>query len=95
MTLKKSSKQIQKLKHSPNLKTILMVEKTLQKAADRIIKVAELKKMLPKQVNHNTLIEILDYLDRSNKIYVNPKGMMWIVNDSPKLRKAIAEGTRH
>jgi hypothetical protein len=72
-----------------------MVEKVLNNNADRIIKVAELKRMLPKKVNHNTLISIVDYLDRSNKIAFNAKGMMWIVNDSPKFRKAIAEGTRH
>ncbi|HJX05689.1 MAG TPA: hypothetical protein VJ461_03190 [Candidatus Nanoarchaeia archaeon] len=81
--------------HSPRLSTILMVEKVLRDNADRIIKPAELKRMLPKKVNHNTLMSIVDYLDRSNKIAFTSRGMMWIVNDSPKLRKAIAEGTLH
>ncbi|MBN2052371.1 hypothetical protein JW756_02610 [Candidatus Woesearchaeota archaeon] len=81
--------------HSPNLKTILMVEDVLKDNADRILKPAELKRMLPKKVNHNTLMNIVDYLDRSNKIAFNSRGMLWIVNDSPKLRKAIAEGTNH
>ncbi|KYK24389.1 hypothetical protein AYK26_06845 [Euryarchaeota archaeon SM23-78] len=85
----KSSKQFQKLAHSPTLNTILMVEKTLQRAADRIITVVELKKMLPKQVNHNTLMNIIDYLDKSNKIAFNAKGMMWIHNPNPKFREAI------
>jgi len=89
MSQKSRSKQFQKLKHSPTLNTVLMVEKVLQDNCDCIIKVAELKKMLPKQVNHNTLMNIIDYLDKSNKIAFNAKGMMWIHNPSPKFREAI------
>jgi hypothetical protein len=90
---KKSNKP--KPSHSPRLSTILMVEKVLKDNADRIIKVAELKRMLPKKVNHNTLMSIVDYLDRSNKIAFNAKGMMWIVNDSPKLREAIRKASTY
>jgi hypothetical protein len=81
--------------HSPTLKTILMVEKVLKDNADRVLKVSELKRLLPKQVNHRTLMMVVDYLDRSNKIAFNFKGMMWIVNNSPKLRKAIERGFEH
>ena len=32
------------------------------------------------------------YLEKSNKIYVSIKGMTWIHNTSPHLRKEISEG---
>jgi hypothetical protein len=79
--------------HSPTLKTILMVEKVLKDNNDKVLKVSELKRLLPKQVNHNTLMMVVDYLDRSNKIAFNFKGMMWIANNNPKLREAIRKAT--
>jgi len=85
-------KQVQKIKHSPTLNTVLMVEKTLKKMDKSIIKIAELKRKLPKQVNHNTLMIILDYLEKSNKIAFSLKGITWIYNTNPKLRKAVSEG---
>jgi len=69
-----------------------MVEKVLQNAKDSVVTVAELKRMLPKQVNHNTLMTILSYLEESNKIAVTLKGITWIHNPNPNLRKAIANG---
>jgi len=84
---KKSSKP--KSSHSPRLSTILMVEKVLQDNADRIIKPAELKRLLPKKVNHNTLMNVVRYLEKCNKIYFNSKGMMWMVNDNPKFQEAL------
>lgn len=85
-------KTIQKIRHSPTLNTVLMVEETLKKMNKSIVKIAELKKKLPKQINHNTLMVILEYLERSNKIAVSLKGMTWIQNDNLKLRKAVAKG---
>ena len=83
--------QIQKMEHSPTLNTIMMVEETLKNVDQSAITVAKLKKKLPRQVNHNTLIMILDYLDKSNKIYIGAKGITWIYNSSPKWRKAVRE----
>ena len=80
---------------SPRLSTILMVEDTLKNMNYSLIKVSELKRILPKKVNHNVLIEILDYLNNCNKIVMGPKGIVWTINDSPKLRKAIEKGTIH
>jgi hypothetical protein len=48
-----------------------MVENTLQNMDESIISVAELKRQMPKQVNHNTLKTILEYLEESNKIAVS------------------------
>lgn len=88
------SKTVQgyRLDHSPTLNTVLMVEHTLQSMNESLITVAQLKKILPKQINHNTLMIILTYLEASNKIAVSLKGITWIHNTNPSLRKAISEG---
>lgn len=83
---------IQIMKHAPTLNTVIMVEKVLQNAKNSVVTVAELKRLLPKQVNHNTLMTILSYLEESNKIAVTLKGITWIHNPNPNLRKAIAKG---
>jgi len=84
--------QDRKLEHSPTLNTVLMVEETIKNADESVITVAEIKRRLPKQVNHTTLMTILQYLEESNKIVVTLKGITWIHNTSPQLRKAIAKG---
>ncbi len=86
------SKQIQVLEHSPTLNTVLMVENVLKGMKESVIAIPELKRRLPKQVNHNTLKVILEYLESSNKIAVTLKGLTWIHNTNPRLRKAISEG---
>ncbi len=78
--------------HSPTLNTVLMVESTIKNAKESIITVPEIKKQLPKKVNHNTLMRILEYLEESNKIAVSIKGITWIHNTNPNLQKAIREG---
>lgn len=81
-----------RLAHSPSLNTVLMVERTLANMNESIVTVAELKRKLPKQVNHNKLKIILRYLEESNKIAVSLDGITWIHNTNQKLRKAIREG---
>ncbi len=83
--------QVQKMEHSPTLNTVIMVEETLEKIDKGVVTVAQLKKKLPRQVNHNTLMAILDYLDRSNKIYFSAGGITWIHNTNPKWKKAVRE----
>ena len=87
-----SKKQEYRLEHSPTLNTLLMVEETMKNMDESIFTVADLKKKLPKQVNHRTLMIILAYLEKSNKIFVSIKGITWIHNTSPRLRKEISEG---
>ncbi len=84
--------QEHKPEHFPTLNTVFMVEDTLKNMDESIITVAELKRRLPRQVNHNTLMVILQYLEESNKIAVTLKGITWIHNTNLKLRKAIAQG---
>ena len=77
--------------HYPNLSTMLEVEKVL-KEADGTISKEELKRRLPRKVNHNTLKTVLGYLEESNKIVVSIRGITWIHNPNNALRKAIATG---
>lgn len=78
--------------HSPTLNTVLMVENVLRTMDESAITIAELKRRLPRQVNHYTLMVILDYLEKSNKIAVSLRGITWIHNTNPNLKKAIAKG---
>ena len=90
--------QIRKIKntrkgvHWPTLNTVMMVENTLMNMNDSVISVAELKRKLPRQVNHITLMVILEYLEKSNKIAVTLKGITWIYNENPNLKRAISQG---
>jgi len=77
--------------HYPNLKTILEIEKVLKKA-DLVITREELKKRLPMKIMHQTLNVALRYLEERGMILDHRKGVLWIYNPSPKLKKAIVEG---
>ena len=81
-----------RIEHAPTLNTVLMVEDVLKNVDESVITIAELKRRLPKQVNHTTLKVILEYLEASNKILVTMKGITWVYNPSPKLKKAIEHG---
>jgi hypothetical protein len=74
--------------HYPSLRTMLMVERTLRKA-DTMIDREELKRRLPSKIMHQTLNVILKYLEDKGMIIDSHKGILWIYNPSPKLRKAI------
>lgn len=86
------SKQVQvQIMHSPTLNTVLMVEKELQEAKE-IIKVSELKQMLPRKVMHSTLLQILDYLQQSGKILITTKGVVWVYRPSAQIEALKAGG---
>ena len=78
--------------HWPTLNTVMMVEDSLKNMNESIISVAELKRRLPRQVNHITLMVILEYLEKSNKIAVTLRGITWIENNNPNLKRAIMQG---
>lgn len=78
--------------HSPTLNTVLMVEDVLKKAK-QVINIAELKKRLPRKVMHNTLLQILEYLQLSGKIIIGIKGVLWIYTERKDLNKLIEQGT--
>lgn len=77
MIEKKRKNDVVKAKYTPTLNTLIMVEDAL-KNMQKVDNIAELKRKLPKQVNHYTLLKILEYLEESNKIAVSMKGIKWI-----------------
>lgn len=85
-------KERERLAHSPTLNTILMVEETLKNKGEPMT-VAELKKELPKQVMHQTLLHILDYLQLSGKILIGTKGILWVFTERKELNDLIKRGT--
>jgi len=80
--------------HWPTLNTVIMVENALKEMPNSVMTIAELKRSLPRQVNHNTLILILEYLSYSGKIVVGLKGITWTHNTNENLRKDISKGMR-
>jgi len=84
-------KQVLISKHSPTLNTVLMVEETIRKARG-LIKVAQIKKALPKKVMHSTLLQILNYLQFSGKIAITTKGVVWIFAPREELDALIKRG---
>ena len=83
---------IHKLKNAPNLNTVIMVENVIMNSKNSVMTIPEIKRALPKQVNHTKLKMILEYLEESNKIVVTMKGITWIHNQNPNLRKAVQKG---
>ncbi len=79
------------IQHSPTLNTVLMVESVLRKSQEAI-KLAELKRRLPKKVMHATLLKILDYLQMSGKILISTKGIVWVYTPREELNKMLERG---
>ncbi len=82
----------EKLRHSPNLNTVLMVEDILRDNGE-LITLAELKRRVPRKVMHQTLVQILDYLQISGKIIIGTKGILWIFSERKELDQLIKRGT--
>ena len=69
-----------------------MVEKTLKETGE-LITLAELKRKLPRKVMHQTLTQILDYLQISGKIIIGTKGILWVFTERKELNRLIEKGT--
>ena len=80
-------KKGKKILRYPNLNTVLMVEDFLKKHRDIPIKISELRKRLPRQVMHQTIKIILEYLWNSGKIIYGPKGIQWIYSEPEHLKR--------
>jgi hypothetical protein len=63
-----------------------MVEETLIKVGE-VISIGKLKRILPKQVMHQTLMAVIDYLEYSGKIVVDDGKVLWTFKPQSKLRK--------
>ena len=70
---------------SPTLNTVIMVEDTLNNARE-LLTIGKLKRMLPKQVMHQTLMAVIDYLEYSGKIVVHDGKVLWTVKPHSKLK---------
>ena len=72
---------IQQVLHYPRLDTVIMVEEAIKKAKEYPSK-ATLWRNLKKKVMYQTFLVILDYLEKSNKIYIDRKDgkIIWIWN---------------
>lgn len=68
-----------------------MVEDTIRKAKG-VISIAELKRRLPRQVNHNTLKVILNYLQESGKIEFTLDGAVWIFMPKEDIAAILSKG---
>lgn len=80
------------LNHSPTLNTVMMVEDALKNSGE-LMSLAELKRKLPKKVMHQTLLQIIDYLQRSGKVIIGIKGILWIFTDRKEIEELIKKGT--
>ena len=78
----------QEVLHYPRLDTVLMVEEVL-KNAELAISKSELQRRLSKQVMRQTLNVILDYLEEKGLIMTGRKGVLWVHNESPKMKKLL------
>jgi len=81
----------QKTLHSPTLETVQMVEDTIRKVK-QVLSIAELKRRLPRKVNHNTLKVILAYLQKSGKIEFTPDGVVWIFMPKEDITALLSNG---
>lgn len=79
--------------HSPTLDTVQMVEETIKKVK-QVISVADIKRKLPRKVNHNTLKVILKYLQTSGKIEFTPDGVVWIFMPREDIAAILSKGRR-
>ncbi|MBS3091256.1 hypothetical protein J4217_02295 [Candidatus Pacearchaeota archaeon] len=79
------------INHSPTLNTVLMVEKVLKESGE-LVTIAELKRRLPRKVMHQTLLQVLDYLQYSGKIVIGTKGLLWVFTDRKELATLIKRG---
>lgn len=77
--------------HSPTLETVQMAEETIRKAK-QVLSIAELKRRLPRKINHNTLKVILTYLQKSGKIEFTPDGMVWIFMPKEDIAAILSKG---
>ncbi|NQU82377.1 MAG: hypothetical protein HQ539_00285 [Parcubacteria group bacterium] len=69
-----------------------MVEDILRGSGE-LMTLAELKRRLPRKVMHQTLIQILDYLQISGKIIIGTKGILWVFAERKELDQLIRRGT--
>jgi len=78
----------------PTGSDVFLVEDILNSSEDSAMKMSDLEKALPKEITKNKLKQILIYLEKINRILIDKKRkrILYIYNDSPKLRDVIKKG---
>ncbi|MDG6935014.1 MAG: hypothetical protein JRN68_10005 [Nitrososphaerota archaeon] len=79
--------------HEPRLDTVLMVERAIKESETYPSK-RQLWKSLPRKMQYQTFLRIIDYLESSNKIIFHGRSIVWVFPDNPKLKKLIEESVR-
>jgi hypothetical protein len=78
--------------HSPNLDTVLMVEKQLRESKTYPTRM-QLWRSLPRKVQYQTFQKILEYLEASNQIMFDDHGhIIWIAVSNTKLNALLKSG---
>lgn len=77
--------------HSPTLETVVMIEEAIKNAGYYPTK-NELKKELPRKVSHQTLNIVLSYLEKSGKIMIDKRRIVWVF--SPEFFEKITSNKR-
>jgi len=72
----------------PMLDTVWSVERTIAKLKEPV-NIKELKQNLQKQIQHQSLNLILDYLIYSKKIQRTSNGVEWVYNEKMAERKIV------
>jgi len=89
---KKQRAQLKDILHYPRLDTVLMVEEKIKRAPEYPTRM-KLWRSLPRKVQYQTFQLILDYLRKSNKIFVTRDGaIMWTLADSPRAKDMLEWG---
>lgn len=80
-----------KMDQNPTLESILMVEKSVEKYSGMYGKY-QIWKKLPKQMMYQTFQVIIDYLEKSNKIFTESDGKITWIWDPEGIRKLREKG---
>ena len=86
-------KNQKKVLHEPNLSTIMMVENAILKSKIYPTK-TQLWKNLPRQIQYQTFLRILDYLEASGKISYNTHTIIYTGINNPKLAQLLKSSIR-
>ncbi len=82
----------ERITHSPTLNTILMIEDILKNSGE-LLTIADIKKSIPRKVMHQTLLQVIDYLQMSGKIIIGTKGILWVFTERKEISELLQRGT--
>ncbi len=81
----------------PTGSEVFLVEDLLNNSEDSAMKMADLEKVLPKEITKSKLKQILIYLEKVNRLLIDKKRkrILYIYNDSKKLCDVIKKGIEY